>query len=71
MRSLSEEVHGNMKALSVLKKRGRNVGRLKFLSRCNRVELKQSGSLPDYREQAVCAEFKKPFKKDKKENYRL
>ncbi|MDR2149668.1 MAG: hypothetical protein LBO67_02375 [Spirochaetaceae bacterium] len=43
--SVIEEVHGNIKALSALKKQGKKVGRLKFLSRCNTVELKQAGTI--------------------------
>ncbi|MDR2193154.1 MAG: hypothetical protein LBP19_01585 [Treponema sp.] len=42
--SVREEVHGNIKALSVLKKHGKKVWRLKCLSRCNTVALKQAGT---------------------------
>jgi hypothetical protein len=42
--SLIEEVQDNIKTFSVLKKRRKKVGKLKCLSRCNTVALKQAGT---------------------------
>jgi hypothetical protein len=63
--SVIEEIQNNIKALSVLKKHGKRVGRLKFLSRCNTVELKQSSII--YRivgNRLFVQGFKQPFSLD-------
>ncbi|MDR2151039.1 MAG: hypothetical protein LBO67_09610 [Spirochaetaceae bacterium] len=61
--SVREEIHGNIKVLSTLKKRGKRRRKLTFLSRCNTVELKQSGII--YRivgNRLFVQGFKKPFR---------
>jgi transposase len=62
-RSAIDEVKDNIKALSALKKRGKKAGGLKFLSRCNTVELKRAGrSCRIVGNRLFAQGFKKPFK---------
>ncbi|MDR2150632.1 MAG: hypothetical protein LBO67_07450 [Spirochaetaceae bacterium] len=54
--SVREEVHDNIKTLSTLKKQGKRLGRLKFLSRCKYGSIEAGrDNVPNSLQQAVRA----------------
>ncbi|MDR2149767.1 MAG: hypothetical protein LBO67_02940 [Spirochaetaceae bacterium] len=62
-KSVIEEVQGNIKALSTLKKHEKRVRKPKFLSRCNTLALKQAGTTYRIAENRLFVQkFKKPVR---------